>query len=115
MTKEEIKLWLGPIHETVAWDSVSSCSQCSSSYTINLFFISEETPKFRKIGALLKRGVINYQPRYKETVSYSGGMREIHLTFVGGSIHIKEAFCSGRCFIDYICDHQAELVELITQ
>ena len=62
---------------------------------------------------MLKNGFVEWEPfepshkmvnRVERNSPHSDG-----ITF------LRDAFCSKECFINYIYDHQAEIIELITQ
>lgn len=111
MNYAEVVSLYGNVHEErnmQMFDTVP-CNQCGIE-SGNLLMYTHHDPFFHRLVGILKGGWSGFEPRY-HTVGYGDQVQKI---YVGGTGYLI-GFCSKRCYIDYICDHQAELVELITQ
>ena len=115
MTRDEVDTWLSGVIESGIMSFHSVCGNCRNSPTMLLFASVSKPDKYQRACQLIKEGTVSFKPQYHKVETMTLGYPVNNYTLMGGDIEIREAFCSRKCFFDYIYEHQGELIELITQ
>lgn len=113
MTKDEVEKLFEDEKATHDQFSVSGtpCNACNKNYT-QMILTTRYRELFNSLIYILNNGFTEWAP-FDTTVKTKTGLK--YVPYKEGITFLREAFCSKECFINYIYDHQTDIVELITQ
>lgn len=113
MTREEVEKWYEDISAYMGEVHIEAlCNHCDKKGTV-LLSTTKNAERYFYLGPVMKNGDIDWKTIVNDNAYYS--YNEIRREVYGHLLIITKAFCSKECFIDYMYEHQPELVELITQ